>query len=312
MKKVNPTNIFICKLLLDPNNKYKLNYNEGDTLKINIKKLWGLDGFDAVIGNPPYNNPGGISKGGKNLYKIFTIFAINNTNKNGYILYIVPTGILKTTIYNKKTDIITLIKMHQLLCLNINDCAKYFNVSSTFSYFLLLKNFSNSNIIYNIKTKIKDLIFEVNKIDNFDLNFIPLILTKESISIINKCSLYNLNIKRIDNNNDIKNKIEYDKFLYIKRLNHINYKNSYLKVYIGDKNIKINGPILYTKYSINKELLLKSKLFAFFNIILRFDGVIYHNFINMFGIDDNIEIKDINEYFNFSLNEIKLINSIID
>ena len=28
---INPTNIFICKLLIDPYNEYKLNYNEGNT-----------------------------------------------------------------------------------------------------------------------------------------------------------------------------------------------------------------------------------------------------------------------------------------
>ena len=28
----NKINVYICKLLLDPDNKYKLNYNEGDTL----------------------------------------------------------------------------------------------------------------------------------------------------------------------------------------------------------------------------------------------------------------------------------------
>ena len=33
---INPTNIFICKLLVDPYDEYKLNYNEGDTLKIDI------------------------------------------------------------------------------------------------------------------------------------------------------------------------------------------------------------------------------------------------------------------------------------
>lgn len=49
---------------------------------------------------------------------------------------------------------------------------------------------------------------------------------------------------------------------------------------------------------------------AFINIITRFDGVIYHNFINMFGIDNNIIIKndnDIYKYFNFTKKEINLI-----
>src|SRR3990167_2553435 len=55
---INPTNIYICKLLLDPYGKYDLKYNEGDTLKLDIKEKWNVKGFDAVIGNPPYStNP---------------------------------------------------------------------------------------------------------------------------------------------------------------------------------------------------------------------------------------------------------------
>ena len=68
---INNTNIFICKLLIDPKNKYKLNYNEGNTLELNIKEKWGLDGFDAVIGNPPFNSSGNT---GKNLFN----FIYNN------------------------------------------------------------------------------------------------------------------------------------------------------------------------------------------------------------------------------------------
>lgn len=55
---INQTNIFICKLLIDPYNEYKLNYNEGDTLELNIQDKWSIEGFDAVIGNPPYNSLG--------------------------------------------------------------------------------------------------------------------------------------------------------------------------------------------------------------------------------------------------------------
>jgi hypothetical protein len=51
---INSTNIFICKLLIDPYNEYKLNYNEGNTLELDIKQKWNIDGFHLVVGNPPY------------------------------------------------------------------------------------------------------------------------------------------------------------------------------------------------------------------------------------------------------------------
>jgi homoserine dehydrogenase len=45
---INSTNIFICKLLIDPYNEYKLNYNEGNTLELDIKEKWNIEGFDAA------------------------------------------------------------------------------------------------------------------------------------------------------------------------------------------------------------------------------------------------------------------------
>lgn len=52
---INETNIFVCKLLLDPFDDYKLNSNLGDTLELNVEKKWGLKKFDLVVGNPPYS-----------------------------------------------------------------------------------------------------------------------------------------------------------------------------------------------------------------------------------------------------------------
>lgn len=316
MSEINEWNVYIVEKMIKwkyPEMKLKINMNVGDTLKLDIEKKWGIKGMDVVIGNPPYNNAGGIKKGGKNLYTPFTLFAIHNTVNNGYIMYIVPTGILKTTVYNKKTNVLNEISKHTIKCININECAKYFKVSSTFTYILINKDNSNSKIIYDVVTEVKNNKYIIKEIENYNINFIPIVLTNESLSIINKCKKENLNMKRIDKTNDIKN-INYEKFLYIKRLNHINYKNPYLNVYIGDKSLEIKGPILYTKYSRNVELFLNSKLMAFLNIITRYDGVIYHNFINMFGIDNDIIIIDNNDiynYYNLTNSEIELIENLL-
>jgi hypothetical protein len=53
---INPLNIFVTKLLIDPFGKYKLNNYLGDTLAIDIEQEFKLDGFDLVVGNPPYND----------------------------------------------------------------------------------------------------------------------------------------------------------------------------------------------------------------------------------------------------------------
>lgn len=87
---INPTNIFICKLLIDPYNEYKLNYNEGNTLELDIKEKWELDGFDADIGNPPYQNSNGASNG--TLWDKFVSQSFEITKTNGYICMVHPSG----------------------------------------------------------------------------------------------------------------------------------------------------------------------------------------------------------------------------
>jgi site-specific DNA-methyltransferase (adenine-specific) len=42
--------------LIDPFGKYKLNNYLGDTLAIDIEQEFKLEGFDLVVGNPPYND----------------------------------------------------------------------------------------------------------------------------------------------------------------------------------------------------------------------------------------------------------------
>jgi hypothetical protein len=55
MSELNEWNVYIVENLINPMNKYKINMNVGDTLELDIKKKWNLEGFDVIIGNPPYN-----------------------------------------------------------------------------------------------------------------------------------------------------------------------------------------------------------------------------------------------------------------
>jgi hypothetical protein len=84
---INPTNIFICKLLLDPYSEYSLKYNEGDTLELDIREKWDIEGFDAVIGNPPYStNPSNPDN--KPIYNKFIEKYIDNCV---LMLFVVPS-----------------------------------------------------------------------------------------------------------------------------------------------------------------------------------------------------------------------------
>ncbi len=56
MSEINKKNCYVIKQIFNINGNYKLNLYEGDSLKLNIKKRFGKDKFDIVIGNPPYND----------------------------------------------------------------------------------------------------------------------------------------------------------------------------------------------------------------------------------------------------------------
>jgi len=54
MSELNKKNVFICKQIFDIQNKYNLNIYQGDTLQLDIKKIFNVDKFDIIVGNPPY------------------------------------------------------------------------------------------------------------------------------------------------------------------------------------------------------------------------------------------------------------------
>ena len=164
---INPTNIFICKLLVDPYDEYKLNYNEGDTLKIDIEEKWGVDGFDAVIGNPPYQNTTKNKGTGNTLWNLFVNMSIEKWLViNGYLLFIHPRGWRQ--IKNKTGN---LMRTKQIIYVNMNDVKKgleYFKCSTDYDYYLL------QNVNINKKTIINDYKNEIYEyFINEDVKFIP-------------------------------------------------------------------------------------------------------------------------------------------
>jgi hypothetical protein len=176
---INPTNIFICKLLLDPYNEYKLNYNAGNTLKLDVKKKWKLDGFDLVIGNPPYQNSTKNKGRGNILWDLFVEKSINEwLFKDGYLLFIHPRGWRQI---NNKTG--NLMKKQQIIYLNMNNIKKgqiIFKCSTDYDYYLLQHtNAYKKTIINDYK----------NNIYEYTLNnmlFIPNHSFKEVMKLIDK------------------------------------------------------------------------------------------------------------------------------
>ena len=175
---INKQNIFIAKLLLDPFNKYNLNANEGDTLKLNIKEKWMIEGFDLVIGNPPYNDASGNKGRGHCIWTAFVEKTLNEwLNIDAYLVYIHPSLWRQ---FNHPLQ--KLIKEKQLIYLeihNIDDGLKIFNCSTRYDWYLL----QNKEYYKNTIIKCED-----GKIENENLlewQYIPNMMYEELKTISN-------------------------------------------------------------------------------------------------------------------------------
>jgi len=241
-------------MLLDPFNKLKLNYNLGDTLKLNIKKKWDIKCFDAVIGNPPYqeiSKTTGISKGGTNLYTKFINYSFNILLDLGYLCFITPISWLGPST-NKQMGSNLLHEIflkYDLLFLNLNECKKYFNVGSSFSYYII-----NKKITPKIKTNIisyfeKNIIFSnINLKKYFHLKYLPIHITKDTLKLINEITT-NTNKLKIERCRTLDtstkygklhlSKIKDEKFTYLTlHTTTINYYSDIkLSIYEADKII---------------------------------------------------------------------------
>lgn len=163
------------------------NSNIGDSLKLNIKDRWGIDGFDAIIENPPYNlkNENGKTKKGKN--KLYTYFMEKDLSRlvvDGYLVYVTPSGWITglMDIYDE------IIDKYNLTYINFDKVKeKYFpNIGEKICYYSICNNNikHGTNVIDDNGTQFK-YSFKTRGYSNVN----PVIFTKDNIELNNKVIL---------------------------------------------------------------------------------------------------------------------------
>jgi hypothetical protein len=360
---INKLNIFIVNFIINNKNKYKLNYNVGNTLELDIKEKWNIDGFDAIIGNPPYQavSENGISKGGgNNLYTKFIYYADKNLNQNGYLLYINPPTYFGPGRSNNKNDMNLrkdVLDKYYYHYINLEECAKHFNVGSKFIYYLIQKNI-NKNDNVEIVCKYNNKIYKTKLNQKLLIrDYLPYLLTNECLKILDKVK-NNFNDKLAifhspDNRSDKKhvlNKFKKEKNEeYKKRASENGYiypmqatsvqvvysskkcknqndkkvlmsESGYLKPFYDDGILGVGGHcfacLVKDENEGNKIIeLLNSKLYKFYIETNKWSG--FHNkevlqdLPNIINEIENINDKNIYEYFGITKEEIKIIEESI-
>lgn len=192
-------NLFIYLQLFDPENKYKMNFNRGDYLKLDIKKIFGVDKFDLICMNPPYQENNSNNNRSKPLYNLFIEKALKESDK---IITINPsrwmTGGFGLKEFRKKMFKSKNIKY----IIQIDDATLVFGnkveIKGGISYYLFDNDYNDDPIFNNKKTKL----------DEFDIfveveyrNLLKKSLSKEEfLSSICKTKSYwmNFNDKELD------------------------------------------------------------------------------------------------------------------
>ncbi len=339
---INETNIFICKLLIDPYNEYKLNYNIGNTLELDIKKKWNLEKFNAVITNPPYNEDPENSND-PHQKPVYQYWIYKFEKICDYLLFITPSKwftsddklLVDLREYMKKCKIQFIIHYPND---NVFDNVK---IKGGVSYYLIDKSFTGNTLFNENMIEINkfDIILEpkyynlINYIEKYctknlsDLyssqgtyingELEKLIKTKEDNNSIVCYASQNKGFKSYINKNLIKKKYNYWKVITTAAA----YKGTsgFFKIFIGNEN-EIHSRS-YISFTVNSELeakSLESYLKCKFTHVLLSSRKITHNLTNknifkwipLVPLNKIWSNTEIYKYFNMSDDLIKCIEDI--
>lgn len=193
MSELNKKNVLLCKQIFDIKNEYKLKLHEGDTLQLNAKKKWGVDKFDIVIGNPPYQDSS--SNKGNKLWTKFVEHVLNEKTgilrKNGYLVFVHPS--LWRQINHPIQKLMTTNQMLYLEIHNEKDGYKTFSANTRYDWYVLKRTpCTKDTVIKDEDSKICNAnISKMNFIPNslFDL-IVDLTSSDEKIEILHSESIY--------------------------------------------------------------------------------------------------------------------------
>jgi hypothetical protein len=253
--------------------------------------------FDVIVGNPPYNGPTEkeVGPGGKKLWPKFIDSGIKNLAEDGCLAFITPVGCLKSTVWNEPQLLLKFGTKEMNLVEIKTDTSIHFDVGIPICFWILKnQKYNNSTLINNSKIDLSNRFFipRLSQGDDAQLIF----------SIIDKISH-----GPGSNFNFVRKKVCSQHVIGIKRLNHISKTGHYQKFdSVSDLNYSLNNE-KEVQFLMN---LFDHKIYRWINTKLRYDSVIYHNFVNGFKHPNVFdEFIDVYEYFGFSKEEVEYIEN---
>jgi len=144
MCELNKKNIEVSRKVFDPENLYTLNLYQGSYLDLDPEKEWGVEKFDVVFGNPPYQPPSvnGKANGGKSLWPIFVEKSMKYLKVNGFLVFVHPALWRKPG--NGLHDLMFGKQFHYLSIHSDTEGGSIFRATTRFDWYVL-QNIPTSN-----------------------------------------------------------------------------------------------------------------------------------------------------------------------
>jgi len=180
--ELQPKNVFLYMYAFDPEDRYALNVFNGSYLSEEFDrhmKFWGVEKFDVIVMNPPYNS--NIAKNVA-LWDKFVIKAIETMLiESGYLVAVHPDS--WRGLGNGFNNVKALLKSKQITYLkihNLNEGKRVFKVSTPFDYYCL------HNVPNTMFTKVICADGSTERIDISKMSFIPNGMYKEFEKLLAK------------------------------------------------------------------------------------------------------------------------------
>ena len=163
-------NVFLYMYAFDPEDRYALNVFNGSYLSEEFNrhmKFWGVEKFDVIVMNPPYQELKEGNTKSQALWDKFVIKTISQLIEGGYLVAVHPDGWRDL---GKGFDKVkTILKSKQILYLELHndiDGEKTFKAQTAFDFYCL------HNVPTTMFTKIK---FQDGSVERADISKIPFI-----------------------------------------------------------------------------------------------------------------------------------------
>lgn len=150
MGELQSKNLFLAAAAIDPKDEYNLNIYAGDFLgpsfDIHSKDVWGIESFDVIVGNPPFNIGTKGGNGSRDLWDKFVFKSISILSDGGFLNYVHPSKWR-----GPEHKLLKAFKKHNLTYLEIHsdiEGKKVFGATTRYDFYVLEKsNYGGSTFI---------------------------------------------------------------------------------------------------------------------------------------------------------------------